>query len=98
VEDVGVAEQPCERPPLRQLLPAEPAVPVERLVRLRMELVTLEDDEPGVDPLPPEREHVLPRDPGGVDGAVRDAGEAMIRNRHTLGMRASRPRAGAEIA
>ena len=73
VEDVGVAEEPGERAPLGQLLPDEPAVPVERLVGLGVELVALEDDEPRVDPLAPQREHVLPRDAGGVDRAVGDA-------------------------
>jgi hypothetical protein len=71
VEDVGSGEEARERAPLGQLLPDEPAVPVERLVRLRVEPVALEDDEPRVHASPPEREHVLPRDAGGVDRAVR---------------------------
>ena len=37
-----------------------------------MQLPALEDDEPRVDPLPPQRLHVLPRNPGDVDRAVRD--------------------------
>ena len=82
VEDVGVAEQPRERAPLGQLLPGEPAVPVERLVRLGVELVALEDDEPRVDALAPEREHVLPRDAGGVDRAVGDAERRSSRDCH----------------
>ena len=44
----------------------------------------LEDDEPCVDPSASQREHVLPRDPGGVDGTV---GDAQRRNRHTLDAR-----------
>ena len=48
------------------------AVPVERPVRLGMQPPALEDDEPRVDPLPPQRLDVLPRDAGDVDGRVRD--------------------------
>ena len=48
-------------------------MPVERLVGLGMEPVALEDDEPGVDPLAPEGEHVLPGHARGVDRAVGDA-------------------------
>ena len=72
VEDVGAREQARERAPLRELLAREAAAPVERPVRLRVPQLAVEDDEPRVDVLAPQREHVLPRDPGEVDRAVRD--------------------------
>ena len=72
VEDVGAREQARERAPLRELLAREAAAAVERPVRLRVPQLAVEDDEPRVDVLAPQREHVLPRDPGEVDRAVRD--------------------------
>ena len=52
VEDVGARQQPRERAPLRRAAGATSrAVPVERLVGLRVEPVALEDDEPRVDAL-----------------------------------------------
>jgi hypothetical protein len=38
-----------------------------------VQLPPLEDDEPGVNAFPPQRLHVLPRNPGDVDGRVRHA-------------------------
>ena len=57
------------------------AVPVERPVGLGVQLAALEDDEPRVDALPPQRLHVLPRNPGDVDRAVRDPQLWTIRHR-----------------
>jgi hypothetical protein len=73
VEDVGPREEPRERAPLRQLLPREPAAPVERYVGLGMTELPVEDDEPRVDALAAQREHVLPRDPGEVHRAMGDS-------------------------
>ena len=71
VEDVGTRREPRER---RELL-SEPLrqrpVPLEGDVRLGVKRPALEDDEASVDPQPPQRLHVLPRDPGRVDGTVR---------------------------
>jgi hypothetical protein len=47
-------------------------VSVERPVRLVVQLPALEDNEPGVNTLPPQRLDVLPRDASGVNGRVRD--------------------------
>ena len=78
VEDVRLRREPRERAPLRQLLPDEAAAAPEVDVRLRMQPVAVEDDEPRVDAAPPERLDVRPRDAGSVDGAVRDAHEATL--------------------
>ena len=81
MEDVGPGEQLGEGAGLDELPADEAVAPVERPVRLGVERVALEDDEPRVDALPPERLHVLPRDAGGVDGAV---GDPKPRNRHAF--------------
>ena len=85
VEDVGLRSSRVNARHWVELLPGEPAAPVERLVGLGVELVPLEDDEPRVDPAAPERQHVLPRDAGRVDRAVRDPGAVLFRNRHAFG-------------
>src|SRR5581483_8861312 len=41
-----------------------------------------EDDEPSIDPLPPERLHVLPRNPRDVDRTVGDPKRPLGRARH----------------
>ena len=73
VEQVGARDQLGERAPLGGLTPDEPAVELERAVGLRVELVAVEDDERRLDPAPPERLDVRPRDARGVDGAMDDA-------------------------
>src|SRR5205823_3076438 len=73
VEDVRAREQPGERAPLGQLAAAEPAGAVERPVRLGVQAAPLEDDEASVDPLPPQRLHVGPRDTRDVDRTMRNA-------------------------
>ena len=72
VEDVGLRSELRERPELRRQPTREPAVPVERPVGFVVQLPSLEDDEPSVDPLTPQRLHVLPGNAGDVDGTVRD--------------------------
>ena len=72
VEDVGAGREARERGELLRELHGQRAAPVERPVGLVVELPALEDDEPRVDPLAPQCLHVLPRDPGDVDRAVRD--------------------------
>ena len=77
VEQVGARDQLGERAPLGGLTPDEPAVELERAVGLRVELVAVEDDERRLDPAPPERLDVRPRDARGVDGAMDDAERAL---------------------
>ena len=73
VEDVGLGREPGEgRELLRQLHGQRPAT-VERPVGLVVQLPALEDDEPRVDTLPPQRLNVLPGNPGDVHGTVRHA-------------------------
>src|SRR6187549_3109224 len=71
MEDIGVREEPGHCACLDQLAADEAVAALERPVRLGVELVALEDDEPCVDALPPQCLHVLPRDAGGVHRAVR---------------------------
>ena len=73
VEDVGLGREPREGSPLRQLLPQKTASPREVDVRLRVQPVTVEDDEPRIDTASAERLDIRPRDPGGVHRAVRHA-------------------------
>jgi hypothetical protein len=73
VEDVGPWEELGERAPLRELSPPEAATAFERPVGLRMEAVTVEDHQLGVDAAPPERLDVRPRHTRRVDRAVDDA-------------------------
>src|SRR5581483_10208940 len=73
VEDVRAGGEAREGGELRREPLRERAVPVERPVRLVVEPAALEDDEPRVDALAPQRLDVLPRDAGDVDRAVRDA-------------------------
>ncbi len=70
VKDVGLRQQPEEGRPLYGLAPPEAAGPVERQIGLRMELLALDDDEPGVDALAAQRLHVRPRDPRHVQRGV----------------------------
>ena len=73
VKDVRARQQPGQRRELGREPPRQAAVAVERPVGLRMQLPPVEHHEPRVDPLPPQRLHVLPRNPGDVDRRVRDA-------------------------
>src|SRR5205823_6346674 len=73
VEDVRLRREPREGTELRGLAREQARRPVEAPVRLRVERVALEDDEPRVDALAAERFDVRPRNAGGVDRAVGDA-------------------------
>ena len=58
--------------------------PLERPIRLVVQPPPLEDDEPSVDPLPPQRLHVLPRNPRDVHGRVRHP-KSHVSPRHVPG-------------
>ena len=73
VEDVGLRQQPGEGAELGREPQRQRAAPVERPVGLGVELPAVEDDEPGVDPLPTLRLDVLPGDAGDVHRGMRDA-------------------------
>ena len=73
MKDVGRREEPEQRSPLGELAADQAAAPLERPIRLRVELVTVEDDELRVDPPTPERLDVRPWNAGGVHGAVDDS-------------------------
>src|SRR5258708_30021537 len=90
VEDVVAGQQLQERAPLRQLLAREPALPVERDVRLRMERVAVEDEQIGLDAATAQRLRVLPWDPGGVHRAVQDPHVRSIRFSASCRQRSSR--------
>ena len=70
MEDVGLRRQAGEGAPLGQLPPGEATGALQGDVRLRVELVALEDDELRVDALAPQRLDVLPRNTSRVDGTV----------------------------
>src|SRR5204862_1765601 len=72
VEDVGARQQPRERAELEGLPPPVGALrKMQVLVGLRVRRLRVEDDEPGVDPLSPQRLDVRPPDAREVDRAVR---------------------------
>ncbi len=73
VEDVSARQQPEERRPLNCLPPPEAGRAVERAVRLRMQLLALDDDQLRVDALAPECLHVRPRDPRHVQRGMNDS-------------------------
>ena len=81
MEDVGARRKLCERSELLREFLRQRAVTVERPVGLVVQLPALEDNEPSVHTFPPQRLHVLPRDPGSVDGRVRDPQLWTIRHR-----------------
>ena len=62
VEDVGLRQQPRERRELGRKPPRQPAAPLERPVGLGVQPAAVEDDEPRVDALAPQR---LGRSPTG---------------------------------
>jgi hypothetical protein len=75
VEDVRLRQQARQRLRLDELAPQQWAVrpPVQVPVRLGVRGVDLEDDEPRVDALPPQRLHVRPSHPGEIHRTVRYA-------------------------
>ena len=72
VEDVGLRSESGECGELLRELHRQRPAAIERPVGLVVQLPALEDDEPCVDALAPQRLHVLPGDPRDVHGAVRD--------------------------
>ena len=73
VEDVRGRQQPCERAKLRGLAaPRRPVRQPEVDVGFRVGRLGVEDDEPGIDALSPQRLHVRPADAREVDRAVND--------------------------
>jgi len=72
-----------ERARLHELPREESVGPVQIEVRLRMQAVAVEDDEPRVDAALAQRLYVRPGNAGGVDGAVGDAHVAPSQASHS---------------
>ena len=97
VEDVGLRGEAGEGGELLCELHRQRPAPVERPVGLVVQLPALEDDEPRVDPLAPQRLDVLPRDPRDVHGAVRHP-QPLWKVRHAFVTSFGVPRSGSPPA